>query len=108
MLPKNRQPSHPGEILLKDFLEPMSRTQQDFAKHLNWTYAKVNEIVNGKRGVSEEAALCFADAFGSSPQTRKIKATLNPFELQAELQTKLAYFHKLNNAYNERIQKETS
>ncbi len=68
MLPKNRQPSHPGEILLKDFLEPMSRTQQDFAKHLNWTYAKVNEIVNGKRGVSEEAALCFADAFGSSPQ----------------------------------------
>lgn len=39
---------------------------------------------------------------------RQIKATLNPFELQAQLQTKLAYFHKLNNAYNERIQKETS
>ncbi len=39
---------------------------------------------------------------------RKIKATLNPFELQAELQEKLAYFHKLNNAYNERIQKEIS
>ena len=39
---------------------------------------------------------------------RAIKATLNPFELQAELQTKLAYFHKLNDAYNERIQKEIS
>jgi len=39
---------------------------------------------------------------------RKIKATLNPFELQAELQAKLAYFHKLNNAYNEKIQKEIS
>ena len=68
MLPKNRQPTHPGEILLKDFLEPMGKTQQEFARHLNWTYAKLNEIVNGKRGVSEEAALCFSDAFGSSPQ----------------------------------------
>lgn len=68
MLPKNRQPSHPGEILLHDFLEPMNRTQQDFAKHLNWTYAKVNEIVNAKRGVSEETALCFSDAFGTSAQ----------------------------------------
>ena len=68
MLPKHRQPTHPGEILLNDFLEPMGRTQQDFATHLGWTYARVNEIVNGKRGVSEEAALCFADAFGTSPQ----------------------------------------
>jgi hypothetical protein len=39
---------------------------------------------------------------------RKIKETLNPFDLQAQLQAKLAYFHKLNNAYNERIQKEIS
>lgn len=39
---------------------------------------------------------------------RKIKATLNPFDLQAKLQEKLAYFHKLNNAYNEKNQKETS
>ncbi len=68
MLPKNRQPSHPGEILLHDFLEPMKKTQQAFAKHLGWTYARVNEIVNGKRGISEEAALCFADALGSSAQ----------------------------------------
>lgn len=37
---------------------------------------------------------------------RKTKATLNPFELQATLQTKLAYFHKLNDAYNEKIKKE--
>lgn len=41
-------------------------------------------------------------------QLRKIKATLNPIQLQAELQKKLAYFHKLNDAYNERIKKETS
>ena len=41
-------------------------------------------------------------------QLRKIKATLNPIELQAELQKKLAYFHKQNDAYNERIKKVTS
>jgi hypothetical protein len=37
---------------------------------------------------------------------RKTKATLNPFELQAKLQTKLAYFHQLNDAYNEKIKQE--
>jgi hypothetical protein len=41
-------------------------------------------------------------------QLRKIKATLNPIELQAELQKKLAYFHKRNDAYNENIKKESS
>jgi hypothetical protein len=41
-------------------------------------------------------------------QLRKIKATLNPIELQAELQKKLAYFHKRNEAYNENIKKEIS
>ena len=41
-------------------------------------------------------------------QLRKIKATLNPIELQAELQKKLAYFHKQNDAYNERIKKVIS
>ena len=39
---------------------------------------------------------------------RKTKANLNPFELQAKLQTKLAYFHQLNDAYNEKIQREIS
>lgn len=41
-------------------------------------------------------------------QLRKIKATLNPIELQAELQKKLAYFHKQNDAYNEKIRKHSS
>ena len=41
-------------------------------------------------------------------ELRRIKATLNPFELQAKLQEKLAYFHKLNDAYNEKVQGKTS
>ena len=62
-LPTKRQPTHAGEILLKDFLEPMRITQSKFAKHLGWTYARVNEIVNGKRGITADTALAFAEAF---------------------------------------------
>jgi addiction module HigA family antidote len=67
MLPKYRKPTHPGEILLEEFLNPMGKTQQDLARHLDWTFAKVNEIVNGKRGVTPETALTFADVFGTTP-----------------------------------------
>ena len=63
MLPKNRAPTHPGEMLLKEFLRPMGITQTFFAKSIGWTYARLNEIVNCKRGVSADSALTFADAF---------------------------------------------
>jgi addiction module HigA family antidote len=67
MLPKYRAPNHPGEILKEEFLEPMGITQTFFAAHLGWTHAKVNEIINGKRGITSEVALSLADAFGTSP-----------------------------------------
>ena len=67
-MPKNRKPSQPGEILLHDFLEPMGKTQKDLSVHLGWTYAKINEIVNGKRGITERTALSFADTFKTTPQ----------------------------------------
>ena len=38
MLPKNRPHTHPGEMFLKEFLEPLSNTQTALAKHLNWSY----------------------------------------------------------------------
>jgi antitoxin HigA-1 len=63
MLPDKRQPAHAGEILLKEYLEPMGIMQSKFAKHLGWTYARVNEIVNGKRGITADTALAFAEAF---------------------------------------------
>ena len=68
MLPKYRKPTHPGEILQKDFLDPMGISQVKLATHLNWSHAKINELVNGKRGVSTEVALSLADAFGTSPE----------------------------------------
>jgi len=68
MLPKNRPPTHPGEMLLKEFLEPYGITQKAFAEHLGWTYARLNEIVRGKRGITVESALALADAFRMEPE----------------------------------------
>lgn len=65
-LPKHRRPTSPGEMLLEEFLKPMGITQRQFAKHLGWTQAKLNEIIKGKRGVTPESALAFADALGTS------------------------------------------
>jgi len=70
MLPKNRCPAHPGVILLNHFLQPLGISQAEFVRHLghSWTAAKLNEIIKGKRGVSLDVALDFADSLGTSPQ----------------------------------------
>ena len=60
--------THPGEILFQEFLEPMGLSQKEFAAHLGWTYARLNEIVNAKRGVSADSALAFAEAFRMEPE----------------------------------------
>ena len=67
MLPKNRPPTHPGEMLLEEFLKPMGLTQRAFALHIGWTYARLNEIIRGKRGVTAESALTLGDAFDVEP-----------------------------------------
>ena len=64
--PKN--PFHPGEILLEEFLEPQKITQAAFAAKLGWTKARLNEIIKGKRGVTAAAALDLAEALGTSPE----------------------------------------
>ncbi|MBG1260797.1 HigA family addiction module antitoxin [Nostoc commune] len=51
-VPKYRPPSHPGEILLKDFLDPMGITQRELADALHVPYQRINELVNKKRGIT--------------------------------------------------------
>jgi len=68
MLPKNRAPTHPGQMLLHEFLEPIGLTQKEFATHLNWTYAKLNEIIHGKRGITPRTAMDLSEALGMSPE----------------------------------------
>ena len=62
--PKN--PFHPGEILLEEFLQPLGMSQAAFAEKIGWTKARVNELIRGKRGVTAEAALDLADVLGTS------------------------------------------
>ncbi|NOT29070.1 MAG: HigA family addiction module antidote protein [Planctomycetes bacterium] len=68
MQPKNRIPSHPGEILLEEFLTPLGVTQVAFAAHLGIPLQRVNEIVRKKRGVSPATAWLFAGALGTTPE----------------------------------------
>jgi len=65
-LPKN--PFHPGEILLEEFIEPIGMTQAAFAEQIGWTRARLNELIRGKRGITAEAALDLADVLGTSPK----------------------------------------
>jgi addiction module HigA family antidote len=64
--PKN--PFHPGEILLEEFLEPLEVTQVAFAQKLGWTKARLNELIKGKRGITAAAALDLAEELGTSPK----------------------------------------
>ncbi len=64
--PKN--PFHPGEILLEEFLAPKGVTQVAFAEKIGWTKTRLNELIKGKRGITAAAALDLADALGTSPK----------------------------------------
>jgi antitoxin HigA-1 len=68
MIPKNRVTTHPGTILLKEYLEPMGLTQKELADHLEIPIQRVNEIVRGKRGVSPDTAWLLSEAFDTSPE----------------------------------------
>ncbi len=68
MLPENRISTHPGEILLEEFLKPLGITQVEFARHIGVSVQRVNEIVRGKRGVTPQTAWLFAQALGTTPQ----------------------------------------
>ena len=63
-----RNPFHPGEILLEEFVQPMGTAQAAFAQALGWTTTRLNELIKGKRGVTAAAALDLADALGTSPK----------------------------------------
>jgi antitoxin HigA-1 len=65
-IPTHRAPTHPGEMLLEEFLRPMGITQRELADAINVPYQRVNEIINGKRGITPGTALRLAKVFGVS------------------------------------------
>lgn len=68
MIPTNRTATHPGRILLKEFLEPMGMTQKALADHIGIPIQRVNEIIRGKRGISPDTAWLLSEAFSMSPE----------------------------------------
>jgi addiction module HigA family antidote len=66
-VPTNRIPTHPGEMLLEEFLTPMGITQKDLADNIEVPYQRINEIVNGRRGITPSTALRLAKFFDMSP-----------------------------------------
>ncbi len=65
-IPTHRTPTHPGEMLLEEFLVPMGLTQRELAARIGVPYQRVNDIVNGRRGVTPSTALRLAKFFGTS------------------------------------------
>ena len=67
-LPTHRPPTHPGELLLEEFLEPLGMTQTELAARIDVSYPRINEIVKGKRGITPDTALRLSRLFGTTPE----------------------------------------
>ena len=66
-VPTQREPTHPGEMLLEEFLVPMNLSQRDLADGIRVPYQRINELVNGRRGITPSTALRLARFFGNTP-----------------------------------------
>ena len=66
-VPTDREPTHPGEMLLQEFLLPLGMTQRDLAAAIHVPFQRVNEVVRGRRGVTPSTALRLARFLGTSP-----------------------------------------
>lgn len=65
-IPTHRVPTHPGEMLVEEFLRPMGLTQRELAQAIHVPYQRINELVNGRRGITPSTALRLAKYFGMS------------------------------------------
>ena len=66
-LPTNRPPTHPGEVLLEEYLKPLDISQSDFAKRIDVSFPRLNEIVKGHRCVTTDTALRLARVLDTTP-----------------------------------------
>lgn len=65
-IPTNRPPTHPGEMLREEFLNPKAISQKDLAAAIHVPFQRINELVNQKWGVTPSTALRLATFFGMS------------------------------------------
>ena len=96
-VPTHRTPTHPGEMLLEEFLVPMGLTQRELARAIRVPYQRVNELVNGRRGVTPSTALRLAKFFGVSAD----------FWLNLQMRWDLYNAHQKESKHLEMIQPST-
>ncbi|MBT3634784.1 MAG: HigA family addiction module antidote protein [Candidatus Marinimicrobia bacterium] len=66
-IPTNRAPAHPGEMLIEEFLKPMGITQKQLSLAIHVPFQRINELVNGKRGITPSTALRLSVYFNNTP-----------------------------------------
>ena len=93
-IPTHRPPTHPGEMLLEEFLLPMGLTQRQLAEAIEVPYQRINEIINGKRGITPSTALRLARFFGMTPD----------FWMNLQLRWELYHAQQVEQRILERIQ----
>ena len=62
-LPKNRAPTHPGEMIL-EFLDELGKTQSEFADAIGISRVRLNELINGRRAMTPDTALRLEQTLG--------------------------------------------
>jgi antitoxin HigA-1 len=92
-LPENRRPTHPGEMLIEEFLKPLAISQKDFAKQIGVSYVRLNSLIRGHRGVTPDTAL------------RLAAATRMPADFWLDLQTRWDLWHALRSPQAKEIAK---
>ncbi len=68
MATSDRRPMHPGTMLSEEFLKPLGMTQSELAQRIHVSFPRINEIVNGRRGITADTALRLARLLGTTPE----------------------------------------
>jgi addiction module HigA family antidote len=63
-IPTHGPSTHPGEMILEEFLKPLAMTQTEFAQRIGVAWTRANQIINGRRGVTPDTALWLEKLFG--------------------------------------------
>jgi antitoxin HigA-1 len=99
MLPRNRPPAHPGEVLLEDCIKPLGLTQAESAKRLGVPIQRLNGLVRGRRAMSPDTALRIATVFGSSAEFwMTLQANWDLWHTREKLRKDLKDLRRINRA----------
>jgi addiction module HigA family antidote len=83
MVPRNRKPTHPGEILLEEFLKPTGMSQVELAKKMGVPVQRVNMLINGKRDMTAETAILLSRVLKTSSEFwMNLQVTYDLYEAQ--------------------------